>query len=267
MRNEFFLFLSPLYGILLQLPEWTKTETLDSLLFFPADILFVINFSRCYCRSVTWPCSFSLLPLSKPCFRSSSDLGRAASESISSCPQHSSLSLPTCHWHAAPESRAGHLALLLDNCSWPPSVSMAPLALAFTALPIVFPSGCFSLSSVTLGTLAVSQGLFTVPQRSLPFPTLILLFRMFWFLGMHTCACLSGRLLPIHVGEASLLPSPWEHPPCCSPSPGSKHVPGTLFSQEFVHTCLMSLTTLCLFSSMVEAQEQGHYPFWEISSS
>ena len=114
-----------------------------------------------------------------------------------------------------------------------------------------------SHSPVTLGTLAVSQGLFTVPQLSLPFPTLILLFTIFWFLGRHTCFCLSGQLLLIHGGWASLLPSPREHSPCCSPSPGSKHVPSTLFSQEFVHTCLTSLTTLCLFSSIVEAQERA----------
>lgn len=77
---------------------------------------------------------------------------------------------------------------------------MAPLSLALTALPIVLPSGCLSLSPVTLCTQAGSHSLFTVPQPSVPFHTLTFLFMLFLFPGMHACTCLVEQLLPVHPG-------------------------------------------------------------------
>lgn len=69
--------------------------------------------------------------------------------------------------------------LLLDGHSHvppPPPMSMAPPFFAFTVLPIIIPSGYLSLSSETLGTLAVSAGLFPLLQPPLPCPTLTILF-------------------------------------------------------------------------------------------
>lgn len=140
-------------------------ETLRSVLSFPTDSLSVVNFSRYYCRSVT-----GLAPrLYYRCQSLGSDRPQILVGPLQSL---LAVTLDT-HLSRLPSTadtlllRAGPVtSLCCLMVARAPIMSVAPLSLAFTALPVVLPSGCFSLSSVTLGTQAFSQGLFPAPQPS-----------------------------------------------------------------------------------------------------